>query len=99
MIRLWSTSSSRLLRRLYGHRGRVNGLTFSPDGNTIASGGSDGQLRIWDISRGRTLRTLIGHNGAVNAVTFSSDGERLASAGEDGVVRIWANPMLHAATN
>ncbi len=87
------------MRHLYGHRCRVSGLAFSPAGNTLASGGADGQLRIWDLSRGRTLRTITGHTGAVNTVAFLPDGERLASAGDDGVVRIWANPVVHAATN
>jgi WD40 repeat protein len=87
------------MRRLYGHRGRVGGLAFSPAGDTLVSAGSDGQMRIWDVNRARTLRTIIGHAGPVNAVGFAPDGERVASAGNDGVVRIWANPIQRAATN
>ena len=98
-IRLWSTTSARLQKRLYGHRGRVGALSFSPDGKTLASSGADGQLRVWDLARGRTLRTIVGHTGAVNSVAFAPTGDRIASAGADGVVRLWANPALPTATH
>ena len=33
---------------LIGHVGRINELTFSPDGGTLFSGGSDGTILVWD---------------------------------------------------
>lgn len=34
---------------LAGHQGRIHTMTFSPDGRTLLSGGSDGTLRWWGV--------------------------------------------------
>jgi WD40 repeat protein/predicted Ser/Thr protein kinase len=74
------------------HRGAVQslpGLAFAPDGRTIASTGTDGDVKLSDIASGRDLLTLRGHTGSVNAVAFSPDGRTLASASHDQTVRLW----------
>ena len=72
-----------------GHTRRVNSVSFSPEGQTLASGGQDSTVRLWDIGTGDTLRTLTGHTGEVNSVSFSPDGQTLASASNDRTVRLW----------
>ncbi|MFJ5050394.1 hypothetical protein [Streptomyces sp. NPDC088719] len=66
-------------------------VAFSPDGKTVASGGShdDGTVRVWDTSTGRTRATLTGHTDSVHSVAFTPDGRTLASSGSDGTVRLW----------
>ena len=36
-------------------------VSFSPDGQTLASGSLDDTVRLWDVSSGRQLRSLTGH--------------------------------------
>ena len=35
-----------------GHSFRVNGIAFSPDGLTLASGSRDDTVRLWDVNTG-----------------------------------------------
>ncbi len=74
---------------LKGHRDWVNGLTFSPDGNTLASVGDDLLVKVWDVRQRSLIQTLEGHNGFVWAATFTPDGETLATAGDDLAVNLW----------
>jgi WD40 repeat protein len=41
-----------LLRAVKGHTDSVNSVTFSPDGNTMASGSLDGTVRLWQVPEG-----------------------------------------------
>ena len=70
--------------------GRVNGLSFSPDGQTLASGSFDRTVRLWDVATG-TLKSELtaGPTDGVSSLSFSPDGETLASASSDGTVRLW----------
>ncbi len=76
-----------------GHEGWVFGLTFSPDGRTLISSGSDDQLLWWradaEEKEPAPLRRVRAHEGWIRAVATSPDGLHVASAGNDRMVRLW----------
>ncbi|MCG9134421.1 T9SS type A sorting domain-containing protein [Candidatus Poribacteria bacterium] len=74
---------------LSGHDNAIKSLSFSPNGQTLASGSFDKTARLWDASTGNTLRTLQGHTDAVLSVAFSPDGQTIASGSWDNTIRLW----------
>ncbi|HEY7158727.1 MAG TPA: WD40 repeat domain-containing protein [Gemmataceae bacterium] len=78
------------------HRFHVQGLAFSPDGKTLASGGRDGKVKLWDVATGKNTAEFQAHSrdargarGMVAGVAFSPNGKTLATCGDDRTVRLW----------
>ncbi len=68
----------------YGHRS----YSFTPDGETVISGGGNGVLTAYDRA-GNKLGDFVGHEGDVNAIVPSPDGRFLVSGSQDQTVRLW----------
>ena len=92
-VRLYDCASLRELR-LAGHRDFVSGLTFSPDGSTLATGSIDGTIRLWDTATGRETASLPGHMQETTDVAFSPDGRTLASLSQNESLKLWHLPTL-----
>ena len=73
--------------RLEGHWGWINDVSFSPDGQLIASASADETVRVWGAN-GAFLQSLP-HEHRVNTVVFSPDSQHLVSGSADGKIRIW----------
>jgi WD40 repeat protein/uncharacterized caspase-like protein len=76
------------LNRLEGHSQQVNQLSFSPDGQLLASASHDNTVKLWRRD-GTLLATLTGHSDRVISVAFSPDGKLLASASADNTIKLW----------
>jgi WD40 repeat protein/serine/threonine protein kinase len=70
-------------------------VAFSPDGQRLASIGTDLTLKAWEVQTGREIFTLEGrkeaHQGGVfigGEVAYSPDGRHLASASSDEKVTV-----------
>ena len=76
---------NRLERHLLG----VNSVTFSPNGEIIASASADKKIILWHPD-GSLFKILTGHEDVVNSVSFSPDGQIIASASQDKTVKLWS---------
>jgi WD40 repeat protein len=78
------------LARFQGHTAALTGISFSPDGKTLATSCDDGTLRLWDTASGKERGQVAGHEGkAISACAFAPDGKHLWSAGRDNTLRLW----------
>ncbi len=92
---MWDLQTRRHLRTLGEATGEfyINSIDVSPNGGSIAAGGSGwpccgGEVaRVWDAATGEELYR-IPHRLDVNSVAFSPDGEYLVTASWAGTAKI-----------
>jgi WD40 repeat protein len=75
------------------HVGAVTALAFSPDGETLLTGGQGGTIWTWALATGEAIRDFGGHGGAVTSIEFDPGGELVSSRDHGGTILTW-----HAAT-
>jgi WD40 repeat protein len=102
-VRVWDVATGETIRtiRLWldaGLDGLVFSLAMSPDGKTLALGGShrlEAQknkgylIFLVNLQSGKVDRVLKGHGNTIASLAFSRDGKRLASGGGDKALAIW----------
>jgi WD40 repeat protein len=89
IVKIWNAKSDEELHTLVGHSAVIKAITFSPDGQILASASMDKRINLWDTRSGRLLRTLQGHSDGVCSAVFSPNGEILASASHDRTIKLW----------
>jgi WD40 repeat protein len=67
----------------------VTYCAYSPDGQQIASGSSDGSVKVWNVHASEEVLTLRRHESHATTCVWSPDGERLLSASGDGTIKMW----------
>jgi hypothetical protein len=67
------------LKTIYRETSQISNLSFSPDGQAIATNGQDGSIFLWDVQTGQGDR-WIAHDAPVLAVRFNPVGQTLASS-------------------
>jgi eukaryotic-like serine/threonine-protein kinase len=85
----WLSGPANLLYVYHGHLDSVTSVSWSPDGNRIASGSYDRTVQVWDAVNGDYAYTYRGHTKRVTCVAWSPDGTRIASGSDDSTVQVW----------
>jgi len=88
--KLWQVKDGKLkLQQTFsGHKDKINAITFSPDGHTVATASSDGQIGLFTVGT-EQQRFYQAHQGKVKAVSFDQSGTQLLST-SNYEVRLWA---------
>jgi len=89
--RVWDLATGKTLLTIPYGALYVHAVAFSPDGESIATGGNDkkGFVKIWNAKTGALIQTLVGHQDDVLSVAFSRDGKHLLTASYDKTARLW----------
>jgi WD40 repeat protein len=71
--------------------GGVHSIAFSPDGELVAVGDSNGDIRLFQTKNEQQQSILRGHSKSlwVSSVAFSPNGQMLASCSFDRTVKLW----------
>ncbi|TDL25193.1 WD repeat protein [Rickenella mellea] len=84
---VWEWQSESYILKQQGHYFDMNTLSYSADGQHIATGGDDGKVKVWNTTSGFCFITFTEHSSAVTAVEFAKQGQVLFTASYDGTVR------------
>ncbi|THH11416.1 hypothetical protein EW145_g645 [Phellinidium pouzarii] len=84
---VWEWKSESYILKQQGHYFDMNTLSYTADGQHVATGGDDGKVKVWNTTSGFCFITFSEHSAAVSAIEFAKQGQVLFSASLDGTVR------------
>ncbi|KAF8503896.1 WD40 repeat-like protein [Hysterangium stoloniferum] len=84
---VWEWQSESYILKQQGHYFDMNTLSYSADGQNVATGGDDGKVKVWNTISGFCFVTFTDHSSAVSGVEFAKQGQVLFTASLDGTVR------------
>ena len=82
-------TASRARLVLKAHEKGARFAVYSPDGRTLATGGTDQSVRLWDVATGKEKGVLGRHESAVLCGAFSPDGKRLVTGSNNHGTKLW----------
>ncbi|MEK6406865.1 MAG: protein kinase [Acidobacteriota bacterium] len=89
VVKLLDPRDGRLVAVFEGDSSVIWSAAFSPDGATLATGDSTGNVKLWDTVSKQALATLKAHTDIVSSLMFSPDGRMLATASYDKTAKLW----------
>ncbi len=64
-------------------------LAFDNGSNTLASGGSEGNIHLWTLPHGREITGWKAHDGSLQGLLFLNHDNEILSAAYDGALARW----------
>ncbi|XP_073480708.1 WD repeat-containing protein 36 [Aquarana catesbeiana] len=93
-INVFDIETRKLVRRFPGHNGKINDMTYSPDGRWLMTASMDCTIKVWDFPSGCLIDCFL-LDSAVVSLTMSPTGDFLATAHVDDLgIYLWSNKSL-----
>lgn len=74
---------------LDGHDAQVTDVSWSPNGQFLATASYDQTIRLWEPDSGSLVKTLAGHDDWVSRISWEAGGSRFVTGSGDRTIRIW----------
>ncbi|NXV23981.1 WDR36 protein, partial [Cepphus grylle] len=95
-ISVLDIETRKIVRTFPGHHGRINDMTFSPDGRWLITSSMDCTIKTWDLPSGCLIDCFLVDSAAVS-LTMSPTGDFLASTHVDDLgIYLWSNRSLYS---
>ncbi|OUU25933.1 MAG: hypothetical protein CBC04_05800, partial [Verrucomicrobia bacterium TMED44] len=86
-VQIWDWEREKLLLSHSVTYDTLYGVSWSPDGKTVAFGASDTAVRIIDSEDGKPILYMAGHDDWVRGTVFTADGKSIFSVSRDKTVK------------
>nr|XP_014091332.1 periodic tryptophan protein 2 homolog [Bactrocera oleae] len=84
---VWEWQSEQYIMKQQGHSSEMTCISYSADGQYIATGGEDSKVKLWNTQSAFCFVTFNEHSSGITGVQFSRTKNFLVSASLDGTVR------------
>lgn len=90
-VEIWQVNASEPIQILSGHTDTVLTLSWSDDGDYLATGSVDNTVRIWEVATWNTITVYTGHDNPIGSIDWKPDSTQIASASIQGKqnLHIW----------
>lgn len=84
---VWEWQSEQYIMKQQGHSSEMTCISYSADGQFLATGGEDSKVKLWNTQSGFCFVTFSEHTSGVTDLQFSRGKKFLVSSSLDGTVR------------
>lgn len=88
LVQIWDVASQKLKKAWEPGGDSLYGISFAPDGKSVAFGGADKVVHRINIADGKELLDFKAHADWVLGTAFSIDGKQLVSASRDKAMKL-----------
>jgi WD40 repeat protein len=87
-VQVWDVGDKKLLHAYRIGDDSLYGLSFAPDGKSVACGAADKTVRQVELSDGKITLEFKAHSDWVLGTAYTLDGKRIVSGGRDKAIKL-----------
>lgn len=90
-LHIWDVNARKLKHSVAANSKSIQAVAFSPDSETVATGGTDDLIRVWNVNDGAKKLEITADQDGVMALAFSQSGRSIISGGANNQVRVFSS--------